>query len=169
MKGTIRYLMMLAVWLSTSIAMWAGGQVSIVKSGQGELTYKVENGFCTLTATPGDGYYITAAEITVLKTVEGGSAHAPRRIPSIAEPIALTALTPNTAPNFETQYQFEMPDDNYDVEVTAVFRDVVLRIGTTVVYEGNRKDILKDGGSVQFDGKGQLKLTNTLLTVPVIT
>ena len=60
MKNSIRYLMILAVWLLTSVAMWAGGQVSIVKSGQGELTYKVEKGLCTLTATPADGYFITA-------------------------------------------------------------------------------------------------------------
>ena len=103
MKNSIRYLMILAVWLLTSVAMWAGGQVSIVKSGQGELTYKVEKGLCTLTATPADGYFITAAHISVVKTIEGGSAHAPRRTPSIAEPIALTALTPDGAPNLETQ------------------------------------------------------------------
>ena len=169
MKNSIRYLMILAVWLLTSVAMWAGGQVSIVKSGQGELTYKVEKGLCTLTATPADGYFITAAHISVVKTIEGGSAHAPRRTPSIAEPIALTALTPDGAPNLETQYQFEMPGDDYDVQVTAAFQDVVLRIGSTVVYEGNRKDVLKDGGSVQFDGKGQLKLTGASLNVPIIT
>ncbi len=169
MKNSIRYLMILAVWLLTSVAMWAGGQVSIVKSGQGELTYKVEKGLCTLTATPADGYFITAAHISVVKTIEGGSAHAPRRTPSIAEPIALTVLTPDGAPNLETQYQFEMPGDDYDVQVTAAFQDVVLRIGSTVVYEGNRKDVLKDGGSVQFDGKGQLKLTGASLNVPIIT
>ena len=172
MKNHIRYLMMLAVILLSS-AVWAEGQVNIIGSGGGQVTYKIEGTTCTLTATPAQGYYITADYIQVVKTIEGGHAGAPRRVPDVAEPVTLTATDPDANPTTVTTYSFPLSDGDYDYEVTANFQDAkanqLLLVEGRMVTEENRRDILSDGGSVQFDGKMKLVLTSTSLKQGVVS
>jgi len=56
-------------------------------------------------------------------------------------------------------------------EATAEFTitPALLYIGNVAVSEDNRKDVLNDGGSVQFDGEHLLKLTNATLTDAIST
>ena len=56
-------------------------------------------------------------------------------------------------------------------EATAEFTitPALIYIGNVAVSEENRKDILNDGGSVQFDGEHLLKLTNATLTDAITT
>ena len=163
MKNHIRYMMMTVVLLLTSSAVWAKGEVHIIQTGPGVLTADVQGGICTLTATPEKDCYITADYIKVVKTVDGGSAYAPRRSPDIAEPIQLTPTDPNADAGKVTTYTFQMPEDIYDVEITADFQefDVLLKVNGVLVTPYNRMDILNDGGSMKFDGKELLVLTAT--------
>lgn len=155
-------MMLLAFLLLTSSAMWADGEVRIIQTGQGEMTAAIEGNICTLTATPAFGYSITAEQIAVVKTLLGDEAKAPNRSPNIAEPIAITATDPYADPSGVTTYTFEMPASPYDVEVTAAFQkmEVKLVVNGIIVTDYNKMDILKDGGSVQLSGKDLLVLTN---------
>ena len=110
MNNHIRYMMLLAFLLLTSSAMWADGEVRIIKTGQGEVTAAIEGNVCTLTATPAFGYSITAENIKVVKTVLGDNAKAPHRTPEIAEPIEITATDPDADPSGVTTYTFQMPE-----------------------------------------------------------
>ena len=162
MKSKVRNLMLLAFLLLTSSAMWADGEVRIIQTGQGEVTAAIEGNVCTLTATPAFGYSITAEQIAVVKTLLGDEAKVPNRSPNIAEPIAITATDPDADPSGVTTYTFEMPASPYDVEVTAAFQkmEVKLVVNGIIVTDYNKMDILKDGGSVQLSGKDLLVLTN---------
>ena len=162
MKSKVRNLMLLAFLLLTSSAMWADGEVRIIQTGQGEMTAAIEGNICTLTATPAFGYSITAEQIAVVKTLLGDEAKAPNRSPNIAEPIAITATDPDADPSGVTTYTFQMPESPYDVEVTAAFQEmeVKLVVNGIIVTDYNKMDILKDGGSVQLSGKDLLVLTN---------
>lgn len=162
MTDLMRKMVLQAFLLLASSAMWADGEVRIIQTGQGEMTSAIEGNICTLTATPAYGYSITAENITVVKTLLGDEAGAPRHAPVIAEPIALTATNPDADPCGVTTYTFQMPEKPFDVEVTANFQqlDIKLIVNGTIVTEYNRKDILGDNGSVRFNGKDQLTLTN---------
>ena len=142
--------MLLAFLLLTSSAMWADREVRINITGQGEMRPSIDQGVCTLTATPAFGYSITAENIKVVKTVLGDNAKAPHRTPEIAEPIEITATDPDAAPSGVTTYTFQMPESPYDVEVTAAFQEmeVKLVVNGIIVTDYNKMDILKDGGSV---------------------
>ena len=155
-------MMLLAFLLLTSSAMWADREVRINITGQGEMRPSIDQGVCTLTATPAFGYSITAENIKVVKTVLGDNAKAPHRTPEIAEPIEITATDPDADPSGVTTYTFQMPESPYDVEVTAAFQEmeVKLVVNGIIVTDYNKMDILKDGGSVQLSGKDRLVLTN---------
>lgn len=155
-------MMLLAFLLLTSSAMWADREVRINITGQGEMRPSIDQGVCTLTATPAFGYSITAENIKVVKTVLGDNAKAPHRTPEIAEPIEITATDPDADPSGVTTYTFQMPESPYDVEVTAAFQEmeVKLVVNGIIVTDYNKMDILKDGGSVQLNGKDRLVLTN---------
>lgn len=162
MNNHFRYMMLLAFLLLTSSAMWADREVRINITGQGEMRPSINQGVCTLTATPAFGYSITAENIKVVKTVLGDNAKAPHRTPEIAEPIEITATDPDADPSGVTTYTFQMPESPYDVEVTAAFQEmeVKLVVNGIIVTDYNKMDILKDGGSVQLSGKDRLVLTN---------
>ena len=132
MKHFIRYLSLLSLMLLTSSGAWADTTVTIIKqlegtadatASPGEVTWAVNEGVCTLTVTPAEGNYITAAYIIVRTTIMGDVAQGRKNIPGPNFSILpLTATDPNADPSLTTTYTFDMPTDGSDVEVTANFQ-----------------------------------------------
>lgn len=163
MKKTIRYLMVLAALLLSSSATWAEVQVRFINIGQGDATYSIDDTSCKLTITPPYGYYIMVDHIKVTKTVAGGSAQSPRRLPAIAEPVEITALNPDGNPTEPTSYIFPIDQGDYIYEVETNFQnaaqDKLLLVNGRVVKEENYQDILGDGGRLKFNGSNRLTFT----------
>ena len=159
--------MVLAALLLTSSAVWAEGQVTIKKTGQGDASYAFNGTLCELTMRPASGYYVTVDYITVTKTVAGGSAQSPRRSPVIAEPVEVTALNPDANPTGESTYSFPIAEGDYIYEVTVDFQSAaangLLLVCGKMVTDENRLDILNDGGSMMFNGTRQLVFTQMSL------
>ena len=138
----------------TVIIQQNGTQVTVSSDGNGGMTSSAgtikvlepaQDGTVTLTATPATGFYITAEQISVIRTIDGSKAQT--REPSIDNtPLTLTALTPNADPSGETSYSFKMElaeTAEYDYEVTANFLSqtdlsnaVITLEGTTFTYTG---------------------------------
>lgn len=138
----------------TVIIQQNGTQVTVSSDGNGGMTSSTgtikvlepaQDGTVTLTATPATGFYITAEQISVTRTVDGSKAQT--REPSIDNtPLTLTALTPNDDPSGETSYSFTMDmaeTAEYDYEITANFLSqtdlsnaVITLEGTTFTYTG---------------------------------
>lgn len=138
----------------TVIIQQNGTQVTVSSDGNGGMTSSAgtikvlepaQDGTVTLTATPATGFYITAEQISVIRTVDGSKAQT--REPSIDNtPLTLTALTPNDDPSGETSYSFTMDmaeTAEYDYEITANFLSqtdlsnaVITLEGTTFTYTG---------------------------------
>ena len=138
----------------TVIIQQNGTQVTVSSDGNGGMTSSAgtikvlepaQDGTVTLTATPAAGFYITAEQISVTRTVDGSKAQT--REPSIDNtPLTLTALTPNDDPSGETSYSFTMDmaeTAEYDYEITANFLSqtdlsnaVITLEGTTFTYTG---------------------------------
>lgn len=124
MKQNVKALVMVVAALLMAANVWADGQVNIVTklngvadAAAGTVAYQVyeTNGDCVLTVTPAAGNYITAADITVEKTVSGGVAQAPHRAPDLSNMLTLTPAETNGDPSGVTMYTFHMPDMDYDV------------------------------------------------------
>ena len=160
MKNHIRYLMLLAALLLTSSAVWADELVTFNKTGLGEASYAVAEKNCVLIMTPASGYFVTVDNIKVTKTTAGGNAQSPRRVPDIAEPVEVKALSPDDDPTGITRYVFPLSEGEYTYEVTVDFQSAadnkLLLVCGKMVTEENRHDILNDGGSMKYDGKKQL-------------
>lgn len=129
----------------------------------GMVDYQMANGVCTLTVKPSKDYFITSDDITVMKVLSGDLAQARRKTPSMGTAIALTATAVNT-------YTFEMPDAEYDVEVTANFQSdaqhpgLGIRVMNTVLTEA-RKAYPIGGGTVSFDPEtSTLTLNNVAIS-----
>lgn len=163
MKHNMKYMFSLMFVLLFAQGAWAdetatGQTVTIIKqlngsadttTSPGEVSHNVSNGKCTLTVTPASGNKITKEYITAYSVVTGNVAQAPRRSPNIDNtPIEVKDAGDNTDPSAVTYYEFTMPDDGSDVEVTVNFQPVLmydLLIGGTQVTEINLADVLKDG------------------------
>ena len=94
----------------------------------------------TLTMNPAVGNYITADNITVVKTISGN--HAQTRT-GLADNLKITPSNADADPSGETIYTFEVTDDNYDYEVTANFQSrtsinsaTVTLAATSYTYDG---------------------------------
>ena len=131
MKQTIKNIMAAVVLLLTTTAVLGADNVTVVKqlngtvndnAGSVEAVVNAANATCTLTVTPATGNYMTVDYITVTKTMDAGSAQAPRRSPNLSDTIAVYAVNASADPSGETQYTFTMPSQEYGVEVTANFQ-----------------------------------------------
>ena len=131
MKQTIKNIMAAVVLLLTTTAVLGADNVTVVKqlngtvndnAGSVEAVVNAANATCTLTVTPATGNYMTVDYITVTKTIDAGSAQAPRRSPNLSDTIAVYAVNASADPSGETQYTFTMPSQEYGVEVTANFQ-----------------------------------------------
>ena len=94
----------------------------------------------TLTMNPAVGNYITADNITVVKTISGN--HAQTRT-GLADNLKITPSNADADPSGETTYTFEVTDENYDYEVTADFQSrtsissaTVTLAATSYTYDG---------------------------------
>ena len=180
MKQIIHRFLSVAVLLALTIGAWAGQTVSVnvaPNPNAGTVTKSVsDQGVCTLTVTPAQGYYLTADKLTAIATLSGEAMQAPKRSLPISDGTVLT-ITPdseNSDPAGVTKYTFQMPDEAFNVEVTAEFQSMAvydLYIGTTRVTELNASDVLKDG-KVSFkpatdNTPATLTLNGAAITAPL--
>ena len=91
----------------------------------------------TITVTPNDGYYLTAADLTVTKTIDGGNANARRRAPGINNQVTITAQDATADPSGTTVYDVTVTDENYDYEIEANFHTRTDISNATVTVVGN--------------------------------
>ena len=185
MKHNLKYVISLVLMLLLTQSTWADPTVTIIKklngavvteTSPGEVTQSIANSKCTLTVTPAQGYYVTKDFITAYSVVTGGVAQTPRRSPDLDnDPIEVSNKGENTDPTGETTYEFTMPADGSDVEVTVDFHSYQsynLFIGETQVTDLNADNVLGDS-KVVFSVAGNdapvytLTLDGAELTVPV--
>jgi hypothetical protein len=113
-----------------AMGAWADPTVTIKKqlngvenNDAGTATSSISNGKCTLTVTPPNGYYVTSEFISAFSAVTGNMAHGRTRAPGLdTDLITVTCTTPDATPSGETKYEFEMPTDGSNVEVTVNFQ-----------------------------------------------
>ncbi len=137
MKQITRYILALAAMFLLTNGVMAGNTATVIKqingapagnTNPGNVVYN--NG--TITVTPVDGYYLTVADLTVVKTIDGQYAEARRRAPGINVPVAVTASDPSADPSGETTYTINVTDANYDYDITANFHTRTDISGATV-------------------------------------
>ena len=152
----------------TVIIQQNGTQVTVSSDGNGGMTSSAgtikvlepaQDGTVTLTATPATGFYITAEQISVLKTIDGGKAQT--RETGVETPVNPTALTPNDDPSGVTSYSFKMElaeTAEYDYEITANFlsridiKDATQVAGT---YEATGEPITVEADKVKVTVGGK--------------
>ena len=151
LKRRLNHLLALTALLFTALTASAEQPVAVtvLPEGAGTVTAAVSatDGICTLTVTPTEGYYITASDIAVRRTIIGGQAQSPRRSPDIdTELIALTPVESSADPSDVTHYTFKMPDADYGIMVTANFQqrksiaDATITLAQTqYVYDGTER------------------------------
>ena len=153
----------------TVIIQQNGTQVTVSSDGNGGMTSSAgtikvlepaQDGTVTLTATPATGFYITAEQISVLKTIDGGKAQT--RETGVETAVNPTALTPNDDPSGETSYSFkkELAETaEYDYEITANFlsridiKDATVQVAGTYEATGEAITVEADKVKVTVGGK----------------
>lgn len=141
MKQITRYILALAAVLLFTSEVMANNTATIIKqingaaagaTNPGEVVYK--NG--TIIVTPSADYYLTMADLTVVKTIDGQNAEARRRAPGINNTVVVTASDPGADPSGVTTYTFTVTDTKYDYEITANFHPRTSVEGATVTVAG---------------------------------
>ena len=200
MKQTTKYIFALVVMiLSTADAMAAysvikkiDGVTTTADPGPGTVTY---DGNGTITVTPTLGYYLTAADLTVIKTTDGNNAEARRRVP-INDPIVVTATNATADPSGETTYTFTVDaTKKFDYEITANFHSrtdisnamvsvvgdpfaytgaaiepsVTVTLGTTTLTEGTDYTLSYASNTDAGIGTGQITITGARTYIGTIT
>lgn len=96
--------------------------VTVEPAAHGTVTasdyYAGEGQTVTLTVTPGEGYHIDRADISVEAMLDAGSAQAPSRAPAYGYTIAVSGPDRTTYPDAGI-YTFTMPEGAYTVLVTS--------------------------------------------------
>lgn len=185
MKHNLKYVISLVSMLLLTQSTWADPTVTIIKklngavvteTSPGDVTQSIANSKCTLTVTPAQGYYVTKDFITAYSVVNGNVAQTPRRSPDLDnDPIEVSNKGENTDPTDVTTYEFTMPADGSDVEVTVDFHSYQsynLFIGETQVTDLNADNVLGDSKVVFSVGGNDapvytLTLNGATLTVPI--
>ena len=187
MKHNLKYVISLVFMLLLTQSTWADPTVTIIKKLNGAVVTEtspgvvadpvIASGKCTLTVTPAQGYYVTKDFITAYSVVTGGAAQTPRRSPDLDnDPIEVRNAGENTDPTGVTTYEFDMPTDGSDVEVTVDFhsyQSYALYIGETQVTDLNADKILGDSkvtftpGNDNNNNINTLTLNGATLTVPI--
>lgn len=143
MKLNIKSFAVLIILMIGSLAVKADPTINIKKllngstvnesTTVGDITTQIADGKCTITVQPASGNYITAENITYIKTINGS--HAQTRTPSLDNTsMTVTALTPNDDPSSETKYEFAL-EDVYDYEITADFQSRKSIANATITVE----------------------------------
>lgn len=138
MKQTTKYILALVAMILSTTSIMADDQATYIykingvgagNSNPGTVNYQAG----VITVTPADGYYLTAADLTVVKTLDSKNAEARRRAPGFdTGTIAVTAQDPNADPSKETTYTITVTDTKYDYEITADFHTRTSISGATV-------------------------------------
>ena len=137
MKQTTRYIIALAAMFLFAIGTMADNTATVIKQINGSAAGTINPGEViysngTITVTPTDGYYLTAADLTVVRTIDSQYAEVRRRSPGINNTIAVTATDANADPSGVTTYTFTVTDTKYDYEITANFHSRTNIAGATV-------------------------------------
>lgn len=143
MKLNIKSFAVLIILMIGSLAAKADPTINIKKllngstvnesTTVGDITTQIADGKCTITVQPASGNYITAENITYIKTINGS--YAQTRTPSLDNTsMTVTALTPNDDPSSETKYEFAL-EDVYDYEITADFQSRKSIANATITVE----------------------------------
>ena len=150
MKHYLNRALSVVALLMLSLSTWASGEVtiSVVPANAGTVTSDISNGVCTLTATPAQGYYLTAANLQAVTILNGEAMQAPRRAIPISDGVlAISATNADADPSGVTTYTFTMPDENFTVEVTAEFQrrisisDATITLAqSSYTYDGTAKE-----------------------------
>lgn len=153
MKQSKKFLVMLVATMLMATSVWAG-DITIIKKlngtvneNVGTVTSRVNEGLCTVTVTPANGYYI--GQVTAEQTVDGSVAQGRLKVaPGMDNMLTVTASDSEADPSGETTWTFNMPtDENYNVEVVANFQQCTDLSGATVTlattsfnYDGEAKE-----------------------------
>lgn len=141
MKQITRYILAFAAIILFPTGAMANNTATVIKqingaaagaTNPGEVVYN--NG--TITVTPSAGYYLTVADLTVVKTIDGQNAEARRRTPGIDNTVVVTASDPAADPSGVTTYTFTVTDTKYDYEITANFHNRTSIADATVTILG---------------------------------
>ena len=158
----------MALLVLTTITAWAEQKVKITvtPANSGTVNYAVNNGVCTLTAVPAEGYYLTVDNLTAVATLDGGAVQSPRRTIDVVDgtPVAITHATGDD-PSATTTYTIEMPADaNLNVEVTAEFQARTSIEGATVTVAVPEGGIIFNGSEQKPAIASVVLATGTALT-----
>ena len=122
MKQIFRYTLVLAMLFVWTIAS-AQSTIKVMTITNGTVTANKTSASkgdeITLTVTPNDGYYFQKENLEVVKTVNPNFANTRSDVP-VATPIAITGDDPSDLSIVRT-YKFTVPDDGYELQVSATF------------------------------------------------
>ena len=125
--------LIIAFLASIALTSWGAQQVVVMDADHGTISVDKPsaNGgdVVTITVDPQPGYSTTVADISAEVTIDPGLGHAPQRAPQVGQLLELTEVTAG-----ET-YTFVMPEEPYNVQVSATFRAINYSIN--IVNEGN--------------------------------
>jgi len=165
MKQITRYFFTLAAVLLFTSEVMANNTATVIKQIDGAAagttdpgTVAYSNG--TITVTPSYGYYLTAADLTVVKTIDSQHADARRRSPDINNTVSVTATDASADPSKVTTYTFSVTDTNYDYEITANFHSRTDISGATVTVSA---------GSYTYNGSAQKPDVTVVLGAATLT
>ena len=140
MKQMIKYTLAIAAMLLVSLGAVAEKTATVTYQKDGTACAQDEVGTVaysngTITVTPKDGLYLTAADLTVIKTIDGSNANTRT---GINTPVTVTATDANADPSGVTTYTIpaDVAADKYDYEITANFHTRISIATATITVEG---------------------------------
>lgn len=126
--------LIIAFLASSSLMSWGAQQVVVMDADHGTVSVDkpAANGgdVVTITVDPQPGYTTTTADICAEVTIDPGLGQAPQRAPQVGQLLELTEVTAG-----ET-YTFVMPEEPYNVRVSATFRAIDYNINIVNVGNG---------------------------------
>ena len=140
MKQMIKYTLAIAAMLLVSLGAVAEKTATVAYQKDGTACAQDEVGTVaysngTITVTPKDGFYLTVADLTVIKTIDGSNANTRT---GINTPVTVTATDPDADPSGVTTYTIpaDVAADKYDYEITANFHTRISIATATITVEG---------------------------------
>lgn len=147
MKQTLRYFTVMSMLVVCAMAS-AQSTVKVMEITNGTVTADKTSASkgetVMLTVTPADGFYFEKEDLEVVRTVNPGVANSRRKIP-INDFIEVTGSDPSNLSK-ERTYTFTVPDDGYELQVSATFEaripityDMVTLSATEYTYNGKEQ------------------------------
>lgn len=121
MRHSILKSIIVAALLSVAQMTVAAEDIYIEETVNGQISYAVSGSVVTLTVTPATDYYITADDIVVQKTIDGGAVSSQRVAgPKVADKLPLTPV--DVDDTGKGTYSFNLVE-GYGAYVTATFTE----------------------------------------------